>query len=71
MQSSDLHGVVADDLPGNFTMMQFFEWYAPGEGVHWKKYESEAERLAGMGITACWVPRASSRLWPRLVLSCH
>jgi alpha-amylase len=40
-------------------MMQFFEWYAEGGGVHWKKYENEAERLAGMGITACWIPRTS------------
>lgn len=20
--------------PGNYTMMQFFEWYAEGDGVH-------------------------------------
>ncbi|KAK1922270.1 putative alpha-amylase [Papiliotrema laurentii] len=42
--------------PGNFTMMQYFEWYAEGGGVHWKKYEKESERLADMGITACWLP---------------
>ncbi|WVQ75657.1 hypothetical protein IAR50_005286 [Cryptococcus sp. DSM 104548] len=42
--------------PGNFTMMQYFEWYAPGGGVHWKKYEDETDRLASMGITACWIP---------------
>ncbi|ODN77445.1 hypothetical protein L202_04623 [Cryptococcus amylolentus CBS 6039] len=42
--------------PGNFTMMQYFEWYAPGGGVHWKKYEDESDRLASMGITACWIP---------------
>lgn len=38
-------------------MMQYFEWYAEGDGVHWKKYEKESERLANMGITACWIPR--------------
>lgn len=37
-------------------MMQYFEWYAPGNGVHWKKYKEDAPRLAEMGITACWVP---------------
>ncbi|ORX40476.1 putative alpha-amylase [Kockovaella imperatae] len=42
--------------PTNFTMMQFFEWYAEGKGVHWKKYASETDRLASMGITACWIP---------------
>lgn len=42
--------------PGNYTMMQFFEWYAEGDGVHWKKYEKESERLADIGITACWLP---------------
>lgn len=57
-------------------MMQYFEsvasingykqqadptrWYAEGDGVHWKKYGNEAERLASMGITACWLPRTSN-----------
>jgi hypothetical protein len=27
-----------------------------GGGVHWKKFESEAERLSSMGITAAWLP---------------
>ncbi|EIW72207.1 alpha-amylase [Tremella mesenterica] len=42
--------------PGNYTMMQFFEWYCEGDGVHWKKFESETDRLASIGITACWLP---------------
>ncbi|KAK4687650.1 alpha-amylase, partial [Tremellales sp. Uapishka_1] len=42
--------------PGNFTMMQYFEWYCEGNGVHWKKYESETDRLSSMGITAAWLP---------------
>lgn len=37
-------------------MIQFFEWYVPGGGVHWKKYEEESARLADMGITAAWLP---------------
>ena len=27
-------------------------WYAEGNGIHWKKYEKESDRLASMGITA-------------------
>ncbi|WVF67353.1 hypothetical protein IAT40_002108 [Kwoniella sp. CBS 6097] len=42
--------------PGNYTMMQFFEWYAPGDGVHWKHFEEQTDRLADIGITACWLP---------------
>ncbi|KAL7420645.1 hypothetical protein Q5752_004596 [Cryptotrichosporon argae] len=42
--------------PGNFTMMQYFEWYIAADGQHWKKYEEESERLSSMGITACWIP---------------
>ena len=34
-------------------------WYAEGNGIHWKKYEKESDRLASMGITACWIPRTS------------
>ncbi|KAL7415245.1 glycoside hydrolase superfamily [Mrakia frigida] len=42
--------------PPNFTMIQYFEWYAEGKGVHWKKFESESKRLGEMGITAAWLP---------------
>lgn len=28
--------------------------------MHWKKYENESQRLADMGITACWLPRMSN-----------
>ncbi|OCF61510.1 alpha-amylase [Kwoniella mangroviensis CBS 10435] len=42
--------------PGNYTMMQYFEWYCPSGGVHWKKYADDAEHLADIGITACWLP---------------
>ncbi|KAL1405244.1 hypothetical protein Q8F55_008870 [Vanrija albida] len=40
----------------NFTMIQFFEWYAPGGGKHWNHYKEEAPRLESMGITAAWIP---------------
>lgn len=48
---------LADSLAGNYTMMQFFEWYAEGKGVHWKKFDERVDSLADMGITACWLPR--------------
>lgn len=40
-----------------WTSAYFSRWYASEEGGHWKKYESESQRLADMGITACWLPR--------------
>ena len=45
-------------LDMNGTMMQFFEWYCEADGRLWKKFESESARLAGMGITAVWLPPA-------------
>ena len=29
--------------------------------MHWRKYEKESDRLASMGITACWIPRTYLR----------
>ncbi|CDZ98132.1 alpha-amylase [Phaffia rhodozyma] len=43
-------------VPANFTMIQYFEWYAEGNGVHWKKFSKESKRLGDMGITAAWLP---------------
>ena len=39
----------------NGTMMQYFEWYLP-QGTLWKQLQTEAERLAGEGITGVWIP---------------
>ncbi|BEI84455.1 hypothetical protein CcaverHIS002_0410590 [Cutaneotrichosporon cavernicola] len=45
-----------DDHTDNFTMMQYFEWYCPAGGVHWKRYADDVEHLRDVGITACWLP---------------
>ncbi|TDL24317.1 putative alpha-amylase [Rickenella mellea] len=40
----------------NYTMIQAFEWYSEGEGVHWRKLAKLAPELASIGITAQWIP---------------
>ncbi|BGP41093.1 hypothetical protein JCM10449v2_005062 [Rhodotorula kratochvilovae] len=40
----------------NFTMLQGFEWYTPGGGVHYDWLASQAKDLGDMGITAIWLP---------------
>jgi len=40
----------------NYTMLQAFEWYSEGGGVHWKKLIAKLPELAEMGITALWIP---------------
>jgi alpha-amylase len=42
----------------NGTMMQWFHWYSPGDGSHWRTLIEEAPRLAAAGITALWLPPA-------------
>lgn len=42
----------------NYTMMQFFHWYTPGDGSFWDHTAAEAENLARLGITAVWLPPA-------------
>jgi alpha-amylase len=42
----------------NGTMLQLFHWYYPADGSLWKRVKEEAARLAGMGITALWLPPA-------------
>ena len=34
----------------NKTMMQYFEWYLPENGLHWKRCEAQAEELKKAGI---------------------
>lgn len=43
----------------NGTMMQFFHWYYPADGSLWDHAKSKAKELAGLGITALWLPPAS------------
>ena len=42
----------------NSTMIQYFQWYTPGEGVWWKEIKKQAPWLASMGITTVWLPPA-------------
>ena len=42
----------------NNTMMQYFEWYLPGDSTLWKKVASEAVKLSNMGIDCVWLPPA-------------
>lgn len=34
----------------NQTMMQYFEWYLPEDGQHWKRLEEQAAALKKGGI---------------------
>lgn len=38
--------------------MQYFEWYTPNDGQHWKRLQNDAEHLSDIGITAVWIPPA-------------
>ena len=43
-------------LTHNPTLIQFFHWYYPGNGVLWKNFGKEIPRLSALGITAAWLP---------------
>jgi alpha-amylase len=42
----------------NRTLIQFFEWYIPADGNHWKRFKDAVPRLLDMGITSAWLPPA-------------
>ena len=42
----------------NETMMQYFEWYLPNDGLWWKRCAAKAESLHDLGITQVWLPPA-------------
>ncbi len=42
----------------NKTMMQYFEWYLPNDGLWWKRCAAKADNLAALGITDVWLPPA-------------
>ena len=42
----------------NKTIIQYFEWYLPSDGLLWKKVEAQAKDLAEVGITDVWLPPA-------------
>lgn len=47
---------MTNDNERNHTMIQAFEWYSEGNGVHWKKIADVSPELGEMGITAMWLP---------------
>lgn len=42
----------------NRTIMQYFEWYLPENGLHWKRCAAQAEELKKAGINMVWLPPA-------------
>lgn len=42
----------------NKTLMQYFEWYLPENGLHWQRCEAQAKTLREAGIDAVWLPPA-------------
>ena len=42
----------------NETMMQYFEWYLPNDGLWWKRCAAKAVNLRDLGITEVWLPPA-------------
>lgn len=50
--------MILNDSPHNETMMQYFEWYLPNDGLWWRRCGAKAENLAKLGVTAVWLPPA-------------
>ena len=46
------------DAEFNGTLMQWFHWYSPSDGNHWKVLKQDVKALADVGITALWLPPA-------------
>ena len=42
----------------NGTIMQYFHWYTPNDGNHWKNIAAQANAIAQAGFTALWLPPA-------------
>ena len=42
----------------NKTLIQFFEWYCPADGLHWQRFAGEVPFLIDLGITGAWLPPA-------------
>lgn len=42
----------------NKTMMQYFEWYLPNDGLFWKRCATQAQDLKESGIDIVWLPPA-------------
>lgn len=42
----------------NKTMMQYFEWYLPNNGLFWERCAAQAKSLKQIGINMVWLPPA-------------
>ena len=42
----------------NETIMQYFEWDLPADGLLWKRCKAQASKLKEVGITKVWLPPA-------------
>ena len=42
----------------NKTLMQYFEWYLPENGLHWERCVAQAAELKRAGINMVWLPPA-------------
>lgn len=42
----------------NETLMQYFEWDLPSDGLLWKRCKAQAKRIKEAGITKVWLPPA-------------
>ncbi len=40
----------------NYAMIQYFEWYLPPDGAHWRRLAADAGHLSGLGISGVWIP---------------
>ena len=40
------------------TLLQYFEWYLPAGGGHWRQTAADAAHLAALGFTGVWLPPA-------------
>ena len=40
----------------NYIMMQYFEWYLPANGEHWRHLQKDAAELAALGVSGVWIP---------------
>ena len=45
-------------MSNNETLMQYFEWYLPNDGLWWKRCAAKAQNLAALGVTQVWLPPA-------------
>src|SRR5688500_3018598 len=46
------------EMAKNKTFIQFFEWYIPADGGHWKRFADAVPGLLEHGISAAWLPPA-------------